>query len=117
MSETNLRTAFKNWMKLQRKSNNEPYKQSTIDTYVNCLKNGTAKLDLGNEVFSDLFQYTSTTEYAVARSKIINAPDFETVNRSYGNSAYSTGLGLYGKFLEEKAGTIYVDFSGKSQVL
>lgn len=103
VSNIYLKTAFENWMRNQKKSNGEPYKSNTITAYSNALKNSTAKLNLGEAVLTDLFYYTSVEAFKAAHSIITNAPNFKEIDLIAGNSAYSTGMVLYEKFLKETA--------------
>ncbi|WP_407314238.1 AAA family ATPase [Desulfosporosinus sp. SB140] len=105
MSNAYLKTAFQNWMSKQKKSNGELYKSGTISAYSNALKNATIKLKLNDIEQTDLFYYSSSSEFAQVYNKIISAPNFEDVDTSAGNKAYSNGMILYSKFLEEYAGT------------
>ena len=101
VSDTYLKTAFQNWMRNQKKSNGESYKSGTISAYSNAIKNSTVKLGLGEVVLSDLFYYTDAAEFEKAHRAILAAPNFEEVDLSAGNKAYSSGMVLYGRFLEE----------------
>lgn len=101
MSDIYLKTAFQNWMRTQKKSNGEPYKSGTINAYSTALKNSTVKLDLGDAVLGDLFYYTDAAEFEEAHKIILAAPNFEEVDISAGNKAYSNGMVLFGRFLRE----------------
>lgn len=105
MSNVYLKTAFQNWMSKQKKSNGELYKSGTITAYSNALKNSTIKLKLNDIEAADLFDYSSASEFAQVYNKIISAPNFEDVDISAGNKAYSNGLIMYSKFLAEYDGT------------
>jgi len=105
MNNAYLKTAFQNWMSNQKKSNGDPYKSGTITAYSNALKNATFKLKLDDIEQTDLFYYISSSEFEQAYNKIISAPNFEEVDLSAGNKAYSNGMILYAKFLKEYAGT------------
>jgi MoxR-like ATPase len=99
MPDTYLRTAFQNWMRRQKKSNGEPYKQGTINAYTTALKNAAAKLDLEDLNEKDLFKITSTTTFEEIYKKITSAPNFHEVDLAAGNRAFSNSLIQYGKFL------------------
>ncbi len=101
MSDTYLKTAFQNWMRRQKKSTGELYKQGTINAYTTALKNATARLDLENVTETDLFHITSSTVFDEAYHIITSAPNFHEVDLAAGNRAYSNGLILYGRFLKE----------------
>ncbi len=101
ISDLNLKSEFQAWMKTQKKSNGESYSINTISQYASRLKNATAQLELGSAVYSDLFAYTSYDEFEIARKKIIAAPNFEEVDISAGNKAYSNGMVQYARFLKE----------------
>jgi len=101
MNDGNLRRDFKNWMSLQKNTNNEHYKPSTIDTYINAIQSSVSKLNLGDAVRDDLFSYSSSAEFEAAYQLIIKAPNFNAVVESMGNGALSNGLILYSKFLQE----------------
>ncbi len=116
MSETHLKSAFQNWMRGQSKSTGEPYKEGTVNSYTTALKNATAKLHLGEAVQSDLFRYTSSSEFEHAHSMIISAPDFPRVDLAAGNKAYSNAMVLYLKFLKERETANHSQPSGQSSV-
>lgn len=101
VSDTYLKSKFQDWMKLQKKSDGQPYKLSTITAYTTALKNATEKLNLGDTVHTDLFYYTTPEEFAEARDIILNAPNFEEVDLAAGNKSYSNGIKLYAKFLDQ----------------
>jgi MoxR-like ATPase len=96
-----LKTAFQNWMRNQKKSNGEQYKEGTVTAYTNALKNATSKLNLGDAVQTDLFCYSSFETFEEVHQIIINAPNFEKVDLAAGNKDYSNGMVLYAKFLKE----------------
>lgn len=101
ISNANLRSDFRTWMRRRKKADGSSYSSNTINTYSTVLKTGVSKLDLGEEVFSDLFHYTSTKEFDEARKKILNAPDFPAVEAAAGNNAFSNGMKLYEQFLQD----------------
>lgn len=101
VSEVYLKPAFQSWMNKQKKSNGEPYSPNTITAYTTALKNSTAKLTLGDEVSADLFYYISEEEFVEACNKIMAAPNFQEIDKAAGNKAYSIGLTMYRKFLQE----------------
>jgi KaiC/GvpD/RAD55 family RecA-like ATPase len=101
VSDVNLRSDFQAWMKKQKKTNGESYSPNTINAYTTALKNATAKLDLGDTVYPDLFFYTTLDEFETAHNTILAAPNFEDVDISTGNKAYSNGMTLYARFLKE----------------
>ena len=101
LSEITLRTEFQDWMKKQRKRDGKPYSVNTITAYVAALKNATAKLKLGVETCSNLFCYTTPSEFEVARRIIAASPRYTEIDRSAGNNAYSSSIALYAKFLSE----------------
>ena len=80
VSDMYLKSAFQAWMRSKKKDNGEPYSASTINAYTSALKNSTAKLDLGDEVNSDLFYYITPEEFEEARKTILAAPNFEEVD-------------------------------------
>ena len=96
-----MKSKFRTWMKRQKKSDGESYSPKTITAYINALKNSTIKLDLGDEVFSNLFYYITLDEFEKAHQKILNAPNFDSVDKTAGNKSYSNGMVLYKKFLSE----------------
>lgn len=101
VSSVNLRLEFRTWMQKQKKPNGENYRPNTVNTYVNSLRNSTIKLNLGIEVHGDLFYYTSLEEFEKAYDIILSAPNFEQVDLSAGNKAYSNAMVLYKRFLSE----------------
>ena len=101
VSNTYMKTAFQRWMRSQKKSNGEPYKEGTIVAYSYALQNSTSKLNLNEDVQADLFNYSEVDEFEKAYQKILYAPDFEKVDTMAGNKAYSNGLVLFERFLKE----------------
>lgn len=110
-----LKTAFQNWMKRQRKSNGDEYKASTISQYTNALKNSTEKLKLENIHITDMFYYTTIESFNEIYEIIKNAPNFKDIDINAGNAAYSQGLFLYSKFLQEMAEPSCWIFQGNSK--
>ena len=96
-----MKSKFRTWMKRQKKSDGESYSPKTITAYINALKNSTIKLDLGDEVLSNLFYYIAPDEFEKAHQKILNAPNFDSVDKATENESYSNGMVLYKKFLNE----------------
>jgi MoxR-like ATPase len=101
VSNVNLKSDFQSWMKKQKKNNGESYSPNTINAYTSALKNSTAKLNLGDAVYSDLFYYTSADEFEEAHKIILDAPNFEEIDASASNHAYSSGMIIYSRFLRE----------------
>lgn len=101
VSDMYLKSAFQAWMRSKKKDNGEPYSASTINAYTSALKNSTAKLDLGDEVNSDLFYYITPEEFEEARKTILAAPNFEEVDLAASNKAYSSAMIIYARFLQE----------------
>jgi hypothetical protein len=101
VSDTYLKTAFKDWMKKQEKANGELYKAGAINAYTTALKNYTGKLNLGDVVHTDLFYYTNFETFEEAYNIITSAPNFKEIDSAAGNGAYSNGLKLYARFLKE----------------
>ena len=102
MNNTYLKTNFQEWMRRQKKSNGEPYSPNTITAYTNALKNSTAKLNIQSVPQTDIFHITSSAAFDVAHQLIKAAPNFDEVNLAAGNKAYSNGLILYDKYLQEQ---------------
>ncbi len=101
ISDVYLKADFQVWMRKQKKANGESYSPNTINAYTTALKNATARLGLDDSVHADLFYYTSTEEFEVARNAILAAPNFEAVDSAAGNKAYSNGMVIYARFLKE----------------
>lgn len=59
ISNAGLQSDFKEWMRRRKKDDGSSYSSNTINAYSNYLKNGSPKLDLGDDVLPDLFYYTS----------------------------------------------------------
>lgn len=102
VSDIYLKIDFENWMKKQQKTTGVLYKETSIDSYVRALKNSTGKLELGDSVYKDLFYYTNSEAFEEAHNIIINAPNFKEIDKTAGNGAYSSGMGLYARFLKER---------------
>lgn len=101
VSDINMKTAFQSWMHSQKKSNGEPYSTNTITAYTSALKNATAKLNLVDEVNSELFYYITFEEFEAAHKIILAAPNFDEVDIAAGNRSFSNGMTLYARFLQE----------------
>lgn len=100
MSDTYLRSAFKNWISMPGKASAEVIPNDRIDAYVNALKFSSTKL-IGAKVKStDLFSFVTTEEFAEAKSIIEGAPNFSHIDKA-GNGAFADALAYYEKFLEE----------------
>lgn len=101
VSDTYLKSDFQTWMRRQKKSDGGAYSPNTINAYTTALKNATSKLNLGDDISSDLFYYITADEFEEARKRILDAPNFADVDAAAGNKAYSNGMVLYAKFLHE----------------
>lgn len=97
-----LREEFITWMKTQRKSDGNPYKLSTVNQYASSLKSTTAKFKNLNIRNTDLFNYDTFEEFKEVHDVIIKQPNFEEIDISAGNKAYSNGMKMYLRFLKEK---------------
>ncbi|MCX7749208.1 MAG: EVE domain-containing protein [Clostridia bacterium] len=96
-----MKSTFQIWMKKQKKSNGEPYSSNTISAYTTALKNSTTKLTLSDQIHTDLFFYSNAEDFLEAHKIILAAPNFNEVDIAAGNKAYSNGMVLYSKFLNE----------------
>jgi len=92
VNDVNLRSDFQVWMKKQKKPNGEKYSPNTVNAYTTALKNATGKLNLSGPVNSDLFSYSSIDDFENAQKIILAAPNFNDVDISAGNKAYSNGM-------------------------
>lgn len=101
MSETYLKTSFRNWMETQKKSNGDNYTTGTINAYTNALKNSTAKLHINGIEKTDLFYYTTVEDFDTVYNKILAAPNLNEIELTAGNKAFSNGMLFYKKFLSE----------------
>ncbi|NCC59270.1 MAG: EVE domain-containing protein, partial [Synergistales bacterium] len=101
VSNVSLQSDFKAWMRRQEKNDGSRYSLNSINEYSTLLKNGPWKLDLGNDVLPNLFFYTSAGEFEEARKKILASPDFPAVDEMTRNNAFTYGMELYGRFLQE----------------
>lgn len=97
-----LKAAFQKWMKKQKKSDGKNYASSTVNSYTTALKNSTAKLLDINIEQTDLFHYSSLITFQKVYDQIIESPNFNEVDLSAGNKAFSCGMVLYRKYLEER---------------
>jgi hypothetical protein len=100
VGNVNLKSDFQAWMKKHKKPNGESYSPNTINAYTTALKNSTAKLNLGDAVYTDLFFYTSADEFEEAHKIILAAPNFEEMDAS-SYRAFSSGMLTYIRFLRE----------------
>jgi len=112
MNNTYLKDKFQDWMRRQKKSNGEPYKLNTINTYTHTLKSSTSKLNIQDLSQTDLFHITSSVVFKEAYDKITSAPNFKEVDLAAANKAYSNGLILYGKFLKDQEEPAFWIFQG-----
>ena len=101
MSDTYLKSEFKNWMEMQKKSDGNSYSSNTINSYITALKNASAKLQIDGIEKSDLFYYTTAEDFDAVHDILVSAPNFNEVDLAAGNKAYSCGMVLYERFLEE----------------
>ncbi len=101
ISNVSLQSDFKAWMRRQEKNEGSRYSLNSINEYSTLLKNGPSKLDLGNDVLPNLFFYTSAGEFEEARKKILASPDFPAVDEMTRNNAFTYGMEMYGRFLQE----------------
>jgi len=104
--ESYLKDEFIIWMKKQKKSNGQPYSSNTINQYTSSLKNTTAKfgkLDIKN---TDLFNYDTLEEFEKVHNMLKTHPNFEKIDLSAGNKAYSNGMKIYLHFLKERQGFV-----------
>lgn len=102
LGSTYLKTAFRKWMKEQKKTDGKNYASSTVNSYTTALKNSTAKLLGINIEQTDLFHYSSLITFQKVYDQIIESPNFKEVDLSGGNKAFSCGMVLYREFLEER---------------
>ncbi|WEG11156.1 hypothetical protein PU629_13360 [Pullulanibacillus sp. KACC 23026] len=70
--------------------------------YTNALKNSTSKLNLNEIEHTDLFYYTAYANFAKAYDLIKRVPNFKEVDKAAGKNAYSNGMKLYLRFLEQR---------------
>ncbi len=96
---------FKAWMMKQiqskGRSKGKPYIQSTINHYTSNLKNTNASLnELGDRLYSNLFNYASADEFETVSKVIFGTSNFAQVNSAHHNS-YSCAMKLYARFLKE----------------
>lgn len=100
MSDTYLRSAFKNWISFPGKASAEPIPGDRIDAYVNALKFSCTKLIGAKVRNTDLFSFTNTDDFAEAKKIIEGANNFTLVDKA-GGGTFSDALNYYSKFLEE----------------
>jgi len=100
ISDDDQRSDFGGWMEKQKKSNGKNFSSKTIDRYTTALRNSTSKLKLKDDVYPDLFYYTSLEDFEAANKIILKAPNFEEVDNET-NRSYSSGMLMYAKFLKE----------------
>lgn len=101
-----LKYEFTIWMKKQKKSNGDLYKPNTINQYTSALKNSTAKFKNLRIKNTDLFNYDTVEEFEKVHNMLISRPDFEDIDTSSGNKAYSNGMKMYLRFLRERQGIV-----------
>lgn len=104
--ESNLKDEFVIWMGKQKKSNGQPYKQGTITAYTISLKNSTAKFGKLDIRSTDLFNYDTFEEFEKIHNLLKTQPNFEEIDLSAGNKAYSNGMKMYLRFLKERQGIV-----------
>lgn len=104
--ESYLKDEFVIWMGKQKKSNGQSYKQATITAYTTSLKNATAKFRKLDIKSTDLFNYDTYEEFEKVYNLLKAQPDFEKIDLSAGNKAYSNGIKMYLRFLKEREGIV-----------
>lgn len=100
MSETYLRSAFKNWMSTPGKATDKPIPPTLVDKYVNALKFSSTKLIGAKLQTTDLFSCVTTEEFSHAHKTIRESTNFDFVD-STTNGAFSEALDYYALFLED----------------
>ncbi|SHO44068.1 AAA family ATPase [Anaerocolumna xylanovorans] len=109
----NIRNEFIGWMRKQIKRTGEPYKVNTINQYTSALRHTTAKLkDLDIES-ADLFQYDTYEKFIKVYQILIRHPMMREIELADGNKAYSNGMKMYLKFLQERTGKAVADEAEK----
>ncbi|MGP1369495.1 MAG: McrB family protein [Treponema sp.] len=100
--DKNMKEGFKNWLKKQKKDDGTEYSPNTINSYCQQLNTAPSKLEgILNDYKISVFEYSNLSEYLKAENAILNAPNFEDVNRKAGNQAFKYGLKKYKEFLEQ----------------
>lgn len=96
-----MKELFKKWIEKQKKEDGSPYSTNTINSYISALKLSPSKLEIEPEYKKSIFLYVNSDEYQEAKDKILSASNFESVNQAAGNKAFSCGMILYEKFLND----------------
>ena len=100
--DKNMKEGFKKWLKKQKKDDGTEYSPNTINSYCQQLNTAPSKLEgILNDYKISVFEYSNLSEYLKAENAILNAPNFEDVNRKAGNQAFKYGLKKYKEFLEQ----------------
>jgi len=115
MSETYLRSAFKNWITAAEKSGLEPIASPRIDAYVNALKFSTTKIIGAKLPTTDLFLYVTIEEFQSARKIIEHSQNFAFVNET-SDGVFGEALDLYSRFLEDITKPVCWIFSSNPKV-
>ena len=100
MSETYLRSAFKNWISTPGKASDKPIPPAQVDMYVNALKFSSTKLIGAKLQTTDLFSCVTIDDFESAHKIIRSSTNFDFVNSS-SNGAFSEALDYYSLFLED----------------
>ncbi|ULQ60421.1 hypothetical protein K7I13_03680 [Brucepastera parasyntrophica] len=100
------RNDFIQWMSRQQKGYGKFYTQNTINSYCSALKNSSAKLSqLPSGIQKDLFEYSDTNEFLKVKAIIEKQPDFDEVDIAAGHRAFSAGMELFQRFLQDSPKT------------
>ena len=100
MSETYLRSAFKNWITAAEKSGLEPIASPRIDAYVNALKFSSTKIIGAKLSTTDLFSCVTSDEFQDIRKALESSQNFAFINE-ISDGVFGEALALYGRFLED----------------
>lgn len=96
-----LKIEFEQWLKNVKQSNGQSYRKETINNYIGVIKNYCKKLEGLNIENTDLFFVDNIHDFNRIHAQILAHKDFNDVNLAY-HRAFSSGLLIYKRFLEER---------------
>ncbi|MBN1891354.1 MAG: AAA family ATPase [Clostridiales bacterium] len=115
MSDIYHRSAFKTWISAPDRNNGNPIPPDLVDEYVNALKFSSSMLISGKFKHTDLFFYATPKEFEEAVEVILNAKNFNLVNKS-SKGAFAEALDYYLQFLAEISQPSCWLFSGNPRI-
>ena len=98
---SNRRDDFRKWIKSTKRDNGKSYLDSTIKRYLTALDRAEERLAIS--LSTPIFDVDSPELFTVVAKEIRSAPQYEYVNKKYGNGDLSAALTAYEKFINAQA--------------